>query len=344
MPVIITMPKDENVSIPSMRLNAEEGTVDIFVPVIKNAPSLSGVPQQVSVLKHYTTNLKSGEIESLIETEMSTGMIISATLVFRPEDNTVIFNDGSITVYDVETAKVRPGDQGDLIQYERLCNQDYGEATVNLGIRLNKDNIKESTVSLLTADGASEVKDAAGLALRLSKCINSNDGMFFRYAHTSTDIDGGEVHYLWCELLKAFIYVKGGVVRRMVTDYDTCIPVRNGYLLCRVTKNNKYRCAFISKGSMDKCVAKPEAEVKKFIGDYIQFTQEIVGVVNVGGENRNLFVSEEFGDLGTRLSEWAFEENGFEVIKELPKGANKEPFTSVEHDGRLTRIIFRQEA
>lgn len=341
MSVNIPLNKQENAGIHAMTYNEETGMLDVFVPIIRNKPSINKVPQQQAVLRHIVVDVKTDSIVSSFEVEFNSGIIIDCTLVYDTDRKLVIFNDGHINLYDPKNFKKLEATDDDLFQYERFCNQAYGEYTINIGVRKNPENIKLSEVNMLTANGVTQLKDRAGIlkTMAVDDYIRTK-GMMFRYLTTLTDNKGRDVDFLWSPDMRSFVYTRGEDVKRVKTKYEMALPVEGGLLLTKLTKNEKYRMAFLPTDALLKIIDGKESDLDKLIAKEHQSNQQLLGIVAVNSASQTYFVTKEVGAGDGQLMRWDSEQNGFEVIDWLPTTAMETSFNLVEYDGKLKRIGF----
>lgn len=350
----IKIPNNENHSIPAIRMNAETGDIDIFMPVIKNAPGLASmVPTQITCIRHYSGNVldckDNKELVHVDDVTVSKGILPTASLVYSPELDLVIFKDTRLSAYNPNGRRLIEATEEHLYEYDRLCNQDYGESTANVGILYNKNTPLQSDINFIDSEGVKKLKDKTGILKRMSKMIDPERGLLFKFCHTFNEL-GRNVSFLWNHNVHSFFIVEDGELRSISVPFEMCIKVKGGYLLCKSKIKHvdglqvrKYKFGYVSETALNEFTSGQENNFVKNIVKVNGTSKDIYGIVNVNGESRNLFALEYADEGHTLLVEFNPETLSFDIVKQYELAAIQQSFTTIEYQDNIYRIIFEKE-
>lgn len=340
MTVLVT-PKDVQQSIPAIRINKHENVADVFLPYLQVA-DVNGVPMSTSFVRHFNVNLSTGEVVSTKDLPVSSGLLATCTVVYDEVSDMIIINDGNIKLLRGADnfTEVVPGEECHFHKYLQLCNQVYGEYSVNLYIE-NKDDTKR----LMFVDGNEpvEIKDQAGIfkASVADEYVIAS-GMAFTFLGEVYNKSSDRLLLLWSNEMKSIIVVDNGKARRLNVKYDRAMHVEGGVLFTKRTKNGKHRLVSVTYEQLQEAVNGNEKKFSALIKRSEQINGDIIGITCAGSDNQTRFMLAE--ERGLTLLEWKIDplgKNGMDVKEELPSDTESMPSMYIEgKDSELFPISY----
>lgn len=349
-----------NISIPTVVYDDKNNQLNVVIPQIEDVaqvPGSAGMPQMFASLRHKRFNPATGKLISDNTHRFLKTTLTNHAAVYNPDDNTIISKatlvDGreGFAVYDLEQEVFDTDkDSTSVCYYNSLANQQTTEVSKNIAIVPDKEgNFDKASLYLFSGKDRFSIIDRAGVCKALGSFVDKQNGMLFEYLFSDITDKGNKIDVFWSRDIGSFVYVYDNkTLKRIKTEYNTCVDTGSEFVLFKKSKNNKMRHSAVTKKDIWQAITTDPKKLLGKIKKSFAFGYEIGAVSAINASRKNYFISKEFGESG--VSVLMFVDSGdlskaFHKVGEIPKEVAKSSFLLTEREsGAIDYISFSESS